>query len=200
MINRQHNAHPKLIENGFSLIELLVTVSVLSILVFVALPNFNTFSQHSQVDGVQNQFHSALLYARSEAIRRNKVVKLCRKQANQNQCHIPAAADWKNGWLVFIDANDDSDQIISGSASAIAEKILKISPQLGTSASFVRQMPVGDPQRATICFNGYGMVCSDKDAQSQFIVDSTSDANSIFVRKIFVSSVGKISLQSDKYQ
>lgn len=187
------------IDSGFSLIELMTTLSVISLLVFVALPNFNLFSQHSQVDSLQNNFHSALLYARSEAIKRNKVIKVCRRKPNQNQCHIPAAADWNNGWIIFIDSNNDSDQIITGSASEIAEKTLKISQKLSSTASLVREMPTGDPLRATICFNGFGMLCSDKDAQSKFIVDSTTQTNSKFVRRVRVSAVGKITLQSDKY-
>jgi type IV fimbrial biogenesis protein FimT len=182
-------------QKGFSLIELLVTMSILLLLVFVAVPGFSNFSSNSRVDSVQSNFHSAILVARNEAIKRNTVVKLCAKQANSDQCQIPATPSWANGWLVFIDGSDDNDRALT----ATAERLL-VSNAIANNVTFRRTTAVGDPARGTLCFSGLGLLCSDKDNASEFVVDTVSDANAQYVRKLNISIVGKVLLSSDKYK
>ena len=193
---RNHIHPPPLLQQGFSLIELMVGISVLSILLTIAIPSFRNFTQSASVDAVQSSFYNALLFARSEAIKRNKIVIVCRRQAAQNQCNLPATNDWSEGWLVYVDAQDDSDVIISG---ILADKILKTSATLANDTSFTRLVSGTNPLRSTICFNGYGMLCSDKDQQSDFMVDAKNEANGKYRRQILISIVGKISLKSYKH-
>jgi type IV fimbrial biogenesis protein FimU len=55
---------------GFSLIELLVTVSVVGILAAIAVPNFQSSIQNSKADSEVSDLQRALNYARMEAINR----------------------------------------------------------------------------------------------------------------------------------
>ncbi len=195
MTSIKNSTSKKLHQAGFSLIELLVTMSILLLLVFVAVPGFSNFSSNSRVDSVQSKFKSALLLARSEAIKQNKVVKLCAKQANADQCEIPAATSWANGWLVFIDGSDDNDRLLSATA-----ELLVVSEAISSSVSFERPTAAGVPARGTLCFSGFGLLCSDKDNASEFVVDSKSESNAKYVRKVNISIVGKVLLSSDKYK
>ena len=77
-------------ERGFTLIELMVTVSVLAILLAVAAPSFSEFVAGQKVKTAANDLTTALILARSEAIKRNADIVVA-----------PVTADtWASGWNV----------------------------------------------------------------------------------------------------
>ncbi len=54
--------------------ELLIILTVISILALAAAPSFNTVLQEQQAVGATQSLYAALQYARSEAIKRNQTV------------------------------------------------------------------------------------------------------------------------------
>lgn len=64
------------IAKGFSLIELLVTVSLVGILAAIAIPNFSSTILNNKVDTEVSELQRALNYARLEAINRGVSVQL----------------------------------------------------------------------------------------------------------------------------
>lgn len=64
------------IESGFTLVELLVTVVVLGILASVGASGFQSLIQSQQAKNARFELFSSLSLARSEAIKRNKLVTL----------------------------------------------------------------------------------------------------------------------------
>ncbi|EGH32828.1 pillin, putative, partial [Pseudomonas syringae pv. japonica str. M301072] len=62
------------IAKGFSLIELLVTVSLVGILAAIAIPNFTSSIQSNKADTELSDLQRALNYARLEAINRGVAV------------------------------------------------------------------------------------------------------------------------------
>lgn len=84
---------------GFSLIELMVTLSIAVILLGVAVPNFRTLIQNQQMTTTVNDLFAAINLTRAEAIQRGRRVDL-----------VPADADgkgWATGWIVFVDDNNN---------------------------------------------------------------------------------------------
>jgi type IV fimbrial biogenesis protein FimT len=63
------------IESGFTLIELMVTVSLLALLVLLAAPALSTYTQNSRLRAVSESFLASLQTARTEAIRTNQDVE-----------------------------------------------------------------------------------------------------------------------------
>jgi len=61
---------------GFSLIELLVTVSLVGILAAIAVPNFSSMMQKSRADSEVSDLQRALNFARLEAINRGVNMKI----------------------------------------------------------------------------------------------------------------------------
>lgn len=94
-IPRRHAVHPAAVParsggtSGFTLIELLITLVVASILLAMALPSFREFVQIQRGKAASYDLVNSLIFARSEAIKRNSDVALT---ANAN--------GWVNGWAV----------------------------------------------------------------------------------------------------
>jgi type IV fimbrial biogenesis protein FimT len=63
------------LQRGLSLIELMVAVTLVSVLMMFAMPSFSGWIQNRQVRTAADAVHSGLQLARSEAIRRNRTVK-----------------------------------------------------------------------------------------------------------------------------
>ena len=82
--------HPSIRSGGFTLIELMVTVAVLVVLMGVGVPSFRSFVQSQKVKSASFELMSALVVARSEAVKRNTEVKL----------EPDTAGAWASGWAV----------------------------------------------------------------------------------------------------
>ncbi len=57
---------------GFTLLELLITVSVLSILLAVAAPSFENVNQTNKMQRLADELHGFMIQAKSEAVFRNQ--------------------------------------------------------------------------------------------------------------------------------
>ncbi len=85
--------------SGFTLVELMVTIFVASILLAVAVPSFNRMTVTSRVTAQANELVAAINFARSEAIKRNTSMVLCRANgADSTECS-PQAGNWQF-WIV----------------------------------------------------------------------------------------------------
>lgn len=87
---------------AFSLFELLITLSIMSILLLIAFPLSKIFFDHSREQVLQSQLLHAIQVARDEARVRGVAVVLC-KSKDQRRC----SGDWINGQIVFMDKNQD---------------------------------------------------------------------------------------------
>ena len=80
---------------GFTLIELLVAISVLGIVLALAIPSFDGVVARSKLRAVANDLAASAYLARSEAIKRNTVVRLC-SSSDGSTC----GGSWSDGWIV----------------------------------------------------------------------------------------------------
>ena len=136
------------LKNGFTFIELLITMSVMAIVVAVALPNFSEQIKDSRSEALGEEFSSALNYARMEAVKRSSRVSVC-ASSNGADC----SDDWTDGWIVFLDyANADNVAPVTelsgasfiikrwGKAATSSEISVKSN---GTDVNFVRFTSLG---------------------------------------------------------
>ena len=87
-------------EKGFTLIELMVTVTVLAIVLSIAIPSFSTVLLNNRVSTTAHAVQSSIQVARSEAVKRKKTVTLCRANSALDECED--GIDWNSGWLLVL--------------------------------------------------------------------------------------------------
>jgi type IV fimbrial biogenesis protein FimT len=127
-------------QRGFSLIELLVTITLLAILLAMALPAFSSSRLNTVLRTSSNNLLASAHLARGEAIKRNSPVTLC-VSADGVAC---GTGDWSQGWIVISGAD-----VIQREAAI--SNIFHISSTGGDSYSF---QPTGVDSTAgtfTIC-------------------------------------------------
>lgn len=73
-------------EHGVSLIELVIIVAVVAILAAVAVPSMVGLVNAGRLSGGVEELTASLHLARSEAIRRNRVVAVCGGQDGSDEC------------------------------------------------------------------------------------------------------------------
>lgn len=90
---------------GFTLVELLVVMSLIAILLSLAVPSFAAMVNSMRATAATNSLFSSLFLARNEAIKRNSRVVVC-KSATGNACITTGG--WEQGWIVFHDPNNNA--------------------------------------------------------------------------------------------
>ncbi len=83
---------------GVTLVELVITLSVLAILVTIAAPGFRDVLRRHQVQAVADALRADLTYARHEAVQRASFVSLC-PSSTGDECS--GDASYADGWIVY---------------------------------------------------------------------------------------------------
>lgn len=83
--------------HGFTLIELMVTLAIAAILMFLAIPSFVSYQRNTQLTSAANSLLAAINAARGEAMKRGMSAMV-----------VPTnnGSDWTTGWVVFVDKNN----------------------------------------------------------------------------------------------
>ncbi len=110
---------------GFTLTELIISISVTSILAAVTVPNFNEFIIKMRVNNEISQLHRMLLMTRNTAINSGHKAIICPLD-NSLQC----TTQWQNELSIFIDVN--SNTIFDAD-----EKIVRISEAISIGDSLI---------------------------------------------------------------
>jgi type IV fimbrial biogenesis protein FimT len=92
-------------QKGFTLVELLITMVVVSILLATAVPSFMQFIKNNRVTGQSNSFVVSTHMARNEAVKRGAGTTMCAANADMDACS--GSNDWSTGWIIFSDLDRD---------------------------------------------------------------------------------------------
>lgn len=162
---------------GFTLIELMVVVSLIAITMSFAVPSFQGFLDRARTDGAAAELAGLLSLARSEAIRRNVPVTVCRATAaNSTTCAQDSQADWSGRWILFQDTNNDQ-------VRAPAEEIIRVHEAVNAGLAVTLAAPLRSIQ---ITSRGYLLADS---ALAFQVAASSSDRRTL---NICVSRAGRV--------
>ncbi|QSI75637.1 GspH/FimT family pseudopilin [Niveibacterium microcysteis] len=142
-------------QKGFTLVELMITVTILGILLALAAPSFSDVLARQRIAGAASDLSSDLMLARIEASRRGGRVSLC-PSADGVACG--AVGDWSRGWIVFSDP--DGDGVIAAATDIVRTRRIE-SPQIriavtGAPLSTTFQMTgrLNVARQWTVCVSG----------------------------------------------
>ena len=171
--------------NGFTLIELMITLTLVSLLMTQGIPSFKEAMRNNRLTTFNNDLVTALNLARSEAVKRNLSVSVRKSGAN-----------WEDGWDVFTDLDsdgvfdDDGDGTLCESGEDCVLRVFEALPgsfilRGNTNfTNFIRYAPTG-------LSNNMG----------SFVICENSDGNNVpeagTARMIIVNAVGRTMIAGD---
>jgi type IV fimbrial biogenesis protein FimT len=169
---------------GFTLVELMVTLSIAAILLAVGVPPFSRLISNNRMATQTNEMVASLNLARAEAVRRSSGVSLR-----------------TGGWKVFIDADLDgtaasAGDVIRQSAALSAKTTLRrvtrttVSPGVFSYADATTALT----DRLFITFNSRGG--NNSNSAPSFFRVCDSGNTTIPGRILQVNTIGRISLDS----
>jgi type IV fimbrial biogenesis protein FimT len=150
-----------LIQGGFTLLELMITVSLAAILMAIAIPSFTETIKNNRITAQVNGFVSALNFTRSEAIKRGVRVSMCKSSDTVTCMKDGAGSNWSQGWIIF--TNQDNDGVFDGGGEAV----LKIQDGTQNQTTIVGNSLVDDmisylPNGLISAVGGTITVCDDR--------------------------------------
>lgn len=158
---------------GFTLLELMIAITILVILVAAAAPSIRDIAASQNVTARINALNQAMLLARSEALKNQAPVSI-----------TPTGGDWAKGWTVFLDTNGDGAQgggetTLSGDGAAPPSYVSDAVNGGGGHLAFVTfdrrgTLVGGGTVNAVVCASGY-----------------TAAKDKVYARYLIVSSNGR---------
>lgn len=167
-----HPRHGAVPERGFTLVELLVALAVAAILLGIGVPGLRQVLQSQRLAAASSDFFAAINLARSEAIRRGMQVDMAPVDG----------LDWRRGWAVFVDRNEDGRLDPSDELILLHEAV---HPAIRIESSMT------DPKGVYLAYNGAGRTRTRGNAQTPQFGTVTFFLDDVPKRRIKLSFSGR---------
>ncbi|MDP9603467.1 UNVERIFIED_ORG: type IV fimbrial biogenesis protein FimT [Variovorax paradoxus] len=132
--------------SGFTLIELMVTIVLLSVLAMLAMPSFTTWINNNKVRTVSDSLQNGLRFAQSEALRRSRPMVFSLTNSPAPQTSLTAVVNG-SGWSINV------------AKSSLDAKSAFV--QAGVLSDVASGVQISGP--AAVCFNAMGRVVANTD-------------------------------------
>ena len=160
---------------GFTVIELMIVLSIIAVLIVVAAPSMRTMIISNQLRSVSGDLQSDMSIARSEASKLSQRVVIC---ASSDQDTCTSGSAWSAGWIVFVDANNNGQRATSGTAEPLIRIREAIPASIGITA----------PGVSALSFRAIGIV----NTASNFTICPTTAATGVPGRSINMNALGRV--------
>ncbi|HDS0922811.1 TPA: GspH/FimT family pseudopilin [Stenotrophomonas maltophilia] len=158
--------------NGFTLVELMITVAVVAILAAIAFPSFQSTLRSNRVASASNEVSGLVALARSEAIRNKRGGGVCGSTSGTT-----CDGAWGKGMLAWSDV--DSNGALD--ANEVVLRFVAMNPAITATG----------PNAAGITFDARGRRVGSDD--KEVVLQPTSCKNQALLRRLKVNASGQIS-------
>jgi type IV fimbrial biogenesis protein FimT len=153
---------------GFTMVELLTCVALISTVTAFALPGMQSLLTRQQLSSARAELHTALMLARSEALDRGQRVALC-PSSDAQRCNN--SRQWASGYLLFVDLDDDRQR----QPSEPILRVMDAHAQLRITSNVGRPVVIFHPNGSAAGFNTTLSLCALGNSQpAQTLVLSNS--------------------------
>ena len=128
---------------GFTLGELLVSMTVIALLLGIGVPSYNSVVLNARQVSSANELLSSMHLARDIAITRNLRVTMC-PSASGNDCE---AVSWRQGWIVFHDTNENGSTDPGETIERVVEAVDIPCDEVGQPRQGPRRLARGPPEQ-----------------------------------------------------
>lgn len=137
--------------NGFTALELMVTMAIVAILLSAGVPAFRDYTWNQRMKTAMDTLQSDLKLARGRAISHNMQTVIC-PASGAGDCS--GRSSWQDGWIVFADLNSDRHKQPGEPLIRHADATEHIAISSSASRSYLRFYPNGSApgSNATILF------------------------------------------------
>lgn len=172
-------------QSGISLVEILAVLVMLTTVAAIAMPAFSSVGRSARLTSAVNEMVASLNLARSEAIKRNQRVVVC-KSANATTC--TTTGGWEQGWIVFQDMDNDAVHDDNETIVAVRQPM---PPQLRLTGNshvsrYISYAPTGATKLVSGAFQAGTLIVCNRSA-------TRADA-----RQIIISSTGRVRVSRTK--
>lgn len=162
-------------KRGFTLVELLVTLSVAMILMVFGVPGLRDFVMNAQLSTQANEFVTSIQLARGTAIKQQRNARICVSTTwNSTPPTCTGGTDWSDGWVVWVD--QDRDGILD------AAEVIRVTEPLDGNSLFT------SAASAAFTYDATGMVSA---GDTLTLCDNRSNE---LGRTITITPAGRVNL------
>ena len=134
-------------QQGFTALELIVTMAIITILLTMGVPAFENYGWNLRMKTAMDQLQTDLNLARGQAISQNSQTVICPAN-DDNDCS--GQSEWQGGWIVFTDLNGDRHRQDSEPLHKHAGAMEMLTINSSRSRSFLRFYPNGSAPGSNI--------------------------------------------------
>lgn len=160
-------------QHGVTLIELMVTVSIVAIILTAVSPSIQSILIKNRIVSEINEISSIVQYARHQAIDEQTLVTVC-----PSADYVNCSTNWNNAKMVFIDSN--ADGIVNGT------EVLIVAIEAASDTSVITS------SESTIIFEETGQASQ---ASEILLCDKSKTAE--YARSLSITPQGRVKMSTD---
>ncbi len=157
-------------QKAFTIIELLITVTIAGILMAIAMPSFKNMVSGDRLNSYRNLLYTDIILARSKAVESNGKVFIC-ASSDGSTC----GGNFKDGWIILQDT--DSDE-----TATAADTVIKIQQAIDGDIKF----QLDTATLSTITIDGRGFT-----PDSSGVISVCDDRGNDFAKTLSISKTGR---------